>query len=85
MKLILCICLCAAAGVAQADSLSQLSESFWAWRAYEQPFSEDDIPRIERPADLTIDWSSATLQKRRQELGAFEQRLGALEIFGAGL
>jgi hypothetical protein len=64
--------------MARADSLSQLSESFWAWRAYEQPFSEDDIPRIERPADLMMDWSSATRQKRRKELSAFEQRWKSL-------
>ncbi len=34
---------------ARADSLAELSDSFWQWRAVEQPFSDDDIPRIERP------------------------------------
>src|ERR1700744_3231502 len=34
---------------ARADSLSEFSDSFWRWRAQEQPFSGDDIPRIERP------------------------------------
>jgi len=66
--------LCAAAGWARADTLSQLSESFWAWRAQEQPFSEDDIPRIERPSDFAINWSSSVVQQRRQQLAAFEIR-----------
>jgi len=48
---------CACTGWAQADSLSQLSENFWAWRAQEQPFSEDDMPRIERPADFVVNWT----------------------------
>ena len=38
---------------ARADSLGELSESFWQWRAQEQPFTSDDIPRIDRPAGLT--------------------------------
>lgn len=63
-----------AASWAHADTLSQLSESFWAWRAQEQPFTEDDIPRIERPADFVIDWSAATVEKRRQQLTGFEHR-----------
>ena len=60
--------------VGSAENLSQLSASFWSWRAQEQPFSEDDIPRIDRPADLAIDWSPATVQKRRQQLAEFEER-----------
>src|SRR6266480_4014571 len=60
---------------AQLDSLSKLSEDFWNWRAEEQPFSEDDIPRIERPLGLLIDWSPQTLHGRRQQLATFEQRL----------
>ncbi len=30
--------------LARADSLGELSDSFWQWRAVEQPFSDDDIP-----------------------------------------
>ena len=32
--------------LARADSLGELSDSFWQWRAQEQPFTADDIPRI---------------------------------------
>jgi hypothetical protein len=58
----------------RADSLADLSESFWQWRALEQPFSDDDIPRIERPAGLAVDWSPPTVTRRLQELDGFERR-----------
>ena len=32
-----------------AGALQQLSADFWEWRAAEQPFSFDDIPRLDRP------------------------------------
>jgi uncharacterized protein (DUF885 family) len=70
--------LCASS--AHAESLNDLSQSFWAWRAQEQPFSEDDIPRIERPSDLVIDWSAQTVQKRRQDLAGFEQRWKSIAV-----
>jgi hypothetical protein len=71
----LLLLLCAGvARVRAADSLTQLSENFWAWRAQEQPFSEDDIPRLERPPDLAINWSLSAIQQRSQQLTAFEQR-----------
>ena len=54
--------------VARADSLSELSDSFWQWRAQEQPFSGDDIPRIERPAGMVVDWSPQTVAQRMQQL-----------------
>lgn len=63
---------------ARADSLGELSESFWQWRAQEQPFSGDDIPRIERPAGLVIDWSHQTIAQRLQQLDGFEQRWKSL-------
>ena len=64
--------------VAHADSISALSDSFWQWRAQEQPFSPDDIPRIERPANLVVDWSPQTIAQRLQDLDRFEQRWKAL-------
>jgi uncharacterized protein (DUF885 family) len=63
---------------ARADSVAELSDSFWQWRAVEQPFSDDDIPRIERPAGLVVDWSPQTIRQRLQQLEAFEQRWKAL-------
>jgi uncharacterized protein (DUF885 family) len=63
---------------ARADSVSELSDSFWQWRAQEQPFSDDDIPRIERPAGLVVDWSPPTITQHLRELDVFEQRWKAL-------
>jgi len=62
----------------RADSVTELSDSFWQWRAQEQPFSNDDIPRIERPAGLVVDWSPQTIQQRLKDLDAFERRWKAL-------
>ncbi len=67
--------LCAGVTTARAaDGLSQLSENFWEWRAQEQPFSEDDMPRIERPQGFAVDWSPRVVQQRRQQLTDFEKR-----------
>jgi uncharacterized protein (DUF885 family) len=64
--------------LAHADSLGELSDTFWHWRAQEQPFSNDDIPRIERPEGLVVDWSPKTIEQRLQQLKAFEQRWSVL-------
>ncbi|HZD50680.1 MAG TPA: DUF885 family protein [Silvibacterium sp.] len=63
---------------ARAESVGELSASFWQWRAQEQPFTEDDIPRIDRPARFVVDWSAKTIALRLEQLGAFEQRWKAL-------
>ena len=60
------------------SGLQQLDSDFWAWRASEQPFSFDDIPRIDRPAGWAADWSASTVAKRRDELAAFEKRWSEL-------
>jgi uncharacterized protein (DUF885 family) len=57
-----------------ASALQQLSSDFWEWRASEQPFSFDDIPRIDRPEGWAADWSSSTIAKRRDQLAGFERR-----------
>jgi len=59
---------------AVADQLDDFAHDFWAWRAVEQPFSGDDIPRIERLAGWTPDWSAAAVARRRGELASFEER-----------
>jgi uncharacterized protein (DUF885 family) len=59
---------------ARADDLGALNESFWQWRAQEQPFTNDDIPRIERPAAFVVDWSAKTISERLQQLNSFEWR-----------
>ena len=63
---------------AKGDSITDLSQSFWTWRAVEQPFTNDDIPRLDRPANLKIDWTPATVAARRKELTDFEKRWKAL-------
>ena len=63
---------------ARAETLNELGERFWQWRAQQQPFSSDDIPRIERPAGLVIDWHPATVQRRLAQLEDFERRYKAL-------
>jgi uncharacterized protein (DUF885 family) len=63
---------------ARADSLSSLGDTFWRWRAGEQPFSNDDIPRIERPAGFVVDWSAATVARRLATLREYEQRWAQL-------
>jgi uncharacterized protein (DUF885 family) len=64
--------------LARADSLVELAQSFWQWRAQEQPFSDDDIPRIERPAGMVVDWSPQAIEQRLQALDGFEQRWKSL-------
>jgi len=57
-----------------AQSLATFSDQFWQWRAQEQPFTNDDIPRIDRPAGFVVEWSSSTIQQRLKQLDAFEQK-----------
>lgn len=51
--------------------LRQLAREFWTWRAANQPFSPDDISRIERPSGPR-DWSRASVAARRTQLAVFE-------------
>lgn len=68
-----------------ADDLTDLSTDFWNWRTYEQPFSEDDIPRLDRPPDFVIDWSPEKVSQRRTELAAFEGRWKAINVTGESI
>ncbi len=79
----LCAVLLLAAAGARADSLLELDQDYWRWRAVEQPFSSDDIPRIERPPDFRVDWTAATVERRVAELAVFEQRWRALAEAGS--
>ncbi len=65
-----------------ADDLRDLDRDFWSWRAVHQPVSDDDIPRIERPADWSPSWTRASIDRRRRELGAFEERLERIDASG---
>jgi uncharacterized protein (DUF885 family) len=56
---------------AQAGALQQFAADFWSWRARYQPFSPDDIPRLEHPAGER-DWSARSIAKQRAQLEEFE-------------
>lgn len=58
----------------RADSLDDLARDFWAWRAAEMPVSNDDIPRLERPAGWVPDWSPGAIEMYRKQVGEFERR-----------
>jgi uncharacterized protein (DUF885 family) len=58
----------------RADSLDDLAQDFWTWRALEQPVSFDDIPRLERSATWIPNWSAAAVARYRQQLDDFEAR-----------
>ena len=60
--------------LARADSMEELARDFWTWRAAEQPFSSDDIVRIERPSGWTPDWSPKAVAGYRAQLKSFETR-----------
>ncbi|MFL6450479.1 MAG: DUF885 family protein [Bryobacteraceae bacterium] len=59
------------------DSMVAFSTDFWIWRARYQPFSQDDIPRVEHPPGQR-DWSASAIAKQREELKAFDGRWKSL-------
>ncbi len=69
----------AATPAAQRDDLAALARDFWAWRAAHQPFSGDDIPRLDRPAGWRADWSPAAFAERHRALAGFESRWKRLD------
>jgi hypothetical protein len=70
----------AAIGAAEMPppELLKLSEDFWKWRAAAQPFTADDIPRLDRP-DTPRDWSAAGIAKQRAALAKFDQRYKGID------
>ena len=63
----------------QADTLEQLGEDAWAWRALTQPDSGDDVPRIARPTGWLPDWSARAVAARYTQLAEFDERWRVLE------
>jgi hypothetical protein len=60
-----------------SGSLEALADDFWQWRAQYQPFSRDDIPRIERPLERSAghrDWSASSIAKQKEALEDVERR-----------
>ena len=66
---------------AKASSLEQFAADFWMWRARYEPFSTDDIPRLERPSGER-DWSAGAIAKQRAQLEEFEARWKKLDRAG---
>jgi uncharacterized protein (DUF885 family) len=62
------------------DQLDQLASDFWQWRAFYQPVSSDDIPRIERPSGWEPDWSLAGVERQRATLTAFTKRWESMDV-----
>jgi uncharacterized protein (DUF885 family) len=59
------------------SSLEALANDFWQWRTRYQPFSKDDIPRIERPIEDPAgprDWSARSIAKQKATLEDFEKQ-----------
>jgi len=55
------------------DSLPSLANDFWQWRTRYQPFSKDDIPRIDHPLGPR-NWSGASIALQKSMLQIFETR-----------
>src|SRR5580658_2203434 len=71
-----------------SGSLEALGNDFWQWRARYQPFSKDDIPRIERPSENSSgprDWSAASIARQRATLEDFESRWRQIDASGWNL
>ncbi len=62
-------------------SLQDLAHDFWQWRAQYQPFSQDDIPRIERPLGPR-DWSASAIAEQKNALAQFEKRWKQIDTKG---
>ena len=71
---LICLAVLLAAPLLRADPLDDLARDFWAWRAIQQPVSDDDVNRIERPSDWLPDWSPAAVARYRGQLTEFESR-----------
>jgi uncharacterized protein (DUF885 family) len=71
-------------GHARADSLNELADDFWKWRAQFAPFSGDDVNRMERPGGMR-DWSRASIHKREADLAQFDDRWRKIDMSKAAV
>lgn len=60
-----------------------LSAQFWEWRSTEQPFTDDDIPRLDRAAGFTQQWSAGAVAGYERKIAEFEQEWRGLETKNA--
>src|SRR5579871_7034927 len=82
---VLLACLQPAHAAFDRSKLDALSESFWQWRATEQPFTNDDIPRIERVSGFSVDWSPAAAKRYQEQIADFERQWRTLDMGGASV
>jgi uncharacterized protein (DUF885 family) len=77
MPTLIAVCVfCVATAFSQpaTDSDQKLASDFWAWRAQTGQYTGDDVTRMERPLGVMRNWSTASVEKQRKELSAFEER-----------
>src|ERR1700687_4088140 len=70
------------------SSLEALATDFWQWRARYQPFSKDDIPRIERPLEDPAGprvWSPRSIAKQKTTLEDFEKQWRQIDTTGCSV
>ena len=70
---------------APTGSLEALATDFWRWRVRYQPFSKDDIPRIERHIEDAAgprDWSAGSIAKQKATLENFEREWRQIKTTG---
>jgi len=70
---------------APTGSLEALATDFWRWRVRYQPFSKDDIPRIERHIEDAAgprDWSAGSIAKQKATLEDFEKEWRQIKTTG---
>jgi hypothetical protein len=65
------------------SKVQALSERFWTWRSTEQPFTNDDIPRLERTAGFVSHWSAKDVAGYQQRIAGFEKEWRALDVDSA--
>ncbi len=87
MLVLFCCVLAAPSATLHAQQSEQrvqaLSEAFWQWRATEQPFTNDDIPRIDRPSGFTAKWSAKDVAGYEKSIAGFERDWRALDVDAA--
>lgn len=79
VPLFLLCCLFLSLPARAQDSLDKFAADFWNWRVQYQPYSTDDIPRVERPAGQRRSWSAALVAQQRADLAIFNARWKKLD------
>jgi uncharacterized protein (DUF885 family) len=74
------ILFCVFAHASTQTDVERLSAKFWEWRATEQPFTNDDIPRLDRAHGFVARWSAADVAAYRKQIAAFEAEWRALDV-----